>query len=192
MYDIYDKKRMDSMVKEKLIILAIAGESGTGKTQIEQFLLNIHFIKPLPSYTTRQAREGDVGYIYFSQKEYAHICMEDKLTDVEHGGERYFSLINDIVDPIHSRVVLDSALEYMKTNFEDRLHIISIRVKRDKELRNHADLEKRIQRDEGKFYLPDSYFDYIIQNNYSSTKSLLFDVNYIMQDIHSCYPRKQI
>lgn len=151
---------------EKPLVICIVGESGAGKTMAAEYFEYEYGVNLIQSYTDRAKRFNGEGGHTFVKPTRMDAILSDRdniLAETEFGGYRYACLRSDIT---HSNVyILDEhGLKMLKNKWEDELDIYSIRIHRQKDKRIASVGEERVARDKGKFSLPDSYYDFVINN----------------------------
>lgn len=152
----------------KPTIIALVGNSGTGKTHLAQFLKTRLGIPVIVSYTTRPRREGEKDgrdYHFITEEEIPP--QEQMLTYTQYGGCEYFARLDDV--PRWSRcvyVVDERGLVNLKKQYRDRFHIVGVLVRSQPEtlLARGISLE-RIARDGERMQLADRFYDAVIQND---------------------------
>lgn len=148
-------------------ILAIVGESGTGKTTIAEYIETKYSIPMIQSYTDRQPRyEGENGHKFVTQKEFDKFNLEDMIAFTKFGNNRYCCLHKD-VKQYNTYVIDEKGLDFLMDAYSNRYDVISLRVKRNIELRKKSVDPERLLRDKGMFYHEDKFFDEIINNSFS-------------------------
>jgi len=153
-------------------IICIVGESGSGKSFIADYLGAKYGIFIIESRTTRQPRhEGEKGHTWITEQEFDTYKKEDMIAFTEFGGSRYCCLLEDVVDKMHSYVIDEKGLKYLKKHFSDTFNIFAVRVVANEEKRKRKTDKKRIARDKGKFTMPLDDFDFYIINEYDSIKT---------------------
>lgn len=152
----------------KPTIIALVGNSGTGKTHLAQFLKNRLGIPVIVSYTTRPRREGEKDgrdYHFITAAEIPP--QEQMLTCTQYGGCEYFARLDDV--PRMGRcvyVVDERGLLGLKERYCDRFHIVSVLVRsRPETLQARGISKERIARDEERVLLPDDFYDAVISND---------------------------
>ena len=151
---------------EKPLVICIVGESGAGKTMAAEYFEYEYGVNLIQSYTDRAKRFNGEGGHTFVKPTRMDAILSDRdniLAETEWNGYRYCCLRTDIV---HSNIyVIDECgLQMLKNEWEDELDIYSIRIHRQKDKRIASVGEERVARDKGKFSLPDSYYDFVINN----------------------------
>ena len=118
-------KRIYDKLAERPVIIAIIGESGTGKTMIANYIENEHGIGMIESYTTRPPRYiGERGHIFISEEQYDRLNKEDMIAYTTFGDYRYCCLKQDI-KAINSYIIDEIGLQYLEDNFKDDYKIIT-------------------------------------------------------------------
>lgn len=142
-------------------MLVLVGKSGSGKTTIEEELIQKHGFKRAISHTTRPKREKDIdGYNYFfvTKEEMEKLRQENKLAErIEYLGEVYALTKEQCKD---DRVVVVAPDGLMQLKEKNDLDIFSIYIDVSEDVRykrmiNRGDsienVEKRIKNDDSIF-----------------------------------------
>ena len=144
-------------------IIAITGKSASGKTSMAEHLENKHGIPLIRSYTDRPQRGvDDTDHTFLTIGEFDRLPVDDMMAYTNFGGKRYCCLHSDVVHPVMSYVISEDGLIHIKDMWSGRYNIISVRLIRDDGLRLKDGGVERYNRDEGRFELPDNYFDGVI------------------------------
>lgn len=160
----------------KPLIFCIVGHSGVGKTMIAEALEKYADIPLIQSYTDRPKRTPtENGHTFLSKEEFDLLKEEDKIAKTEWSGYRYCCLTSD-VKPTNTYIIDCSGLEMLKSKYSDKYGIISILIKRNKAARVNAVGRDRADRDDGKFYLPDDYYDEVIHNTTETKMDVIAEV----------------
>lgn|SRR5512133_571704 len=173
---------------DKPLIICIVGESGSGKTKIAEYIEQRNGIKMIQSYTDRDRRKPDEnGHTFISPVEFAELDRDNMIAFTEWADEKgvlrhYCCLKSDVQDK-NTYVIDERGLCYLKRKFSRDYDIVSIRIRRPKILREDFVGKERVARDEGKFFLPDEYFDYVIYNASEFIDELYEDVDSVIDDI---------
>lgn len=172
---------------DKPIILCIVSESGGGKTMMADYIAEMYGWQLIESRTTRPPRfEGEGGHTFVSDDEFDSYKKEDMIAFTTFGAARYCCLHRDV--PARALYVIDEfGLQYLQENFADIYRIISLRLHRDKRRRIEAVGEERVARDEGKFNLPDTCFDYVCVNSTDNKHYVLRFADEVMERILDLY-----
>lgn len=150
---------------EKKKILCIIGNSGSGKTTIEELLVKtfpMHF-KRLVSYTTRPRREGETEGVehHFVGKDQAP-TNKDVLAYTKYGEYEYWALPDDLVPGRINTYVIDvEGYEYLREFYGDEVELRVMYVKRTN--RKNIDQE-RADRDRGRLELRPDEIDAVFRN----------------------------
>lgn len=163
---------------EKPCIICLVGESGAGKSLAAEYLESMYDINLIQSYTDRDKRyPSESGHTFLSQLEFDRI-MEDGelLCCTEYGEEskrkdRYFCLTEDL-SHMNLYVITEDGFEELRDRWKNHYDIYSIRIHRPLYDRVCDVGEDRVKRDEGRFSLLDSEFDYIINNDVNEKEYL--------------------
>lgn len=144
-------------------IIAIIGESGSGKTYASLHMSELGY-NLIVSYTTRPMREGETNGIEHWFVDSSLIPdKEMMMAYTKFGDYEYWTTkwqFEDIVPNIY--VIDEKGLEFLKENSHLYSNIITIKIKRS----NKEGIDNvRLERDKDRNEIPDSQFDYIIENN---------------------------
>lgn len=149
-------------------IIAIVGDSGSGKTFASHYLQEKFGWNAIVSYTTRPMRKGEVnGRDHWFVKS-SQVPPKSKMCAyTQFGGYEYwtewdqFQSLFDCVYVIDEKGLIDlMAKEQTPLYF----HLIAIKIKRN---RKDGIDEARQARDKERMSLPDDFYDYVINNNES-------------------------
>lgn len=151
------------MTPEKPIIIAIVGDSGSGKTSLSFHLNDEHGIPYICSYTTRPMREGEVnGRDHW----YADICVltpSSTLAYTSFAGYQYWTLTSQIAEgKAYSYVIDEKGLKELEEKWQDKYDIISVYVIRSD--KTNIDIE-RLKRDGERSYISLSDYSLVIYND---------------------------
>ncbi len=154
-------------------ILCIVGQSGAGKTLASLHLQNYKGANVICSYTTRPPRPTEV-----EGREHHFIDIvpdRSELLAYAHFGEYYYYATKEqVFGPCTVYVIDEKGLENLKRDNGCDYDIYTVYIKRKFSLRRKCGVDvSRIRRDEIRPTLPESSYDYIIENN--STKVHFFD-----------------
>ena len=152
----------------KPTIIAIVGDSGSGKTHLSKLLQNEFNIFQIVSYTTRPIREGEQHGVehYFIKKSHRPLFCE-VLAQTIFGGHDYYALMDQVPPQGLCTYVVDEAgARELKQRHSKRLQIVTVWVEctPDTLIARGIDME-RIQRDSARERLPQSSYDFTIANN---------------------------
>lgn len=155
------------------LIICIVGESGSGKSLTADYFTHEYGIQLLPSYTNRPKRDAkEQGHIFLSDRQMEKTLERETLAATKYGDYSYCCLTDDLQN-VNLYVITEDGLEALKNEWDDYMDIYSIRIHRDLEQRIKYAGKERVERDEGRYKQPDSYFDYVI-HNVTSDKNILF------------------
>lgn len=147
-------------------IIAIVGDSGSGKTTASWYLQEKFGWNTIVSFTTRPKRIGEKNGRdhWFVKKSNIPSC--DKMCAYTiFGGYEYWTEWNQFQTLFNSVYVIDEKgladlMSKEQTPFP--FHLITIKIKRN----NREDIDKdRMERDKDRIMLPDDFYDYVIENN---------------------------
>ena len=173
-----DFEEFDKMVSkmEKPTIIAIIGESGSGKSMAADYIKETFGISLIQSRTTRKQRdESDTGHLFVTNKEFDSYKKEDMIAFTEFGGNRYCCLHSDVNEWSNTYVIDETGLKYLTKNFADRYNIFSIRILRAMEARIADVGKERVDRDKGKFTMKNEEFSVVVANT-TNVKENLFSM----------------
>lgn len=153
-------------------IIAIIGESGSGKTLLAEYIENKYGFKLLESYTDRPKRsEHEIGHTFISRKEFNNIPVGNMIAYTNFGGYNYCCLKSQL-EQVNVYVIDEKGYSMLMSNKDTDNTVFSIRIKRDLDLRIEDIGYDRVARDEGFFNMKDDKFDVVIYNN--NTKEEFF------------------
>lgn len=169
------------------MILCIVAESGSGKSMVSDYISEMYGWQLIESRTTRPPRTpNETGHTFVTDEEFDSYKMEDMIAYTTFGTARYCCLKKDV----HHRslyVIDEFGLYYLKIHFSDVYDIISLRLHRDKMRRIESVGEERVARDEGKFTMRDTEFDYVCVNVTDNKNYVLRFVDDMMERILDIY-----
>ena len=150
----------------KRTIIALVGDSGSGKTYASFYLqLKFHW-NAIVSFTTRPMREGEINGKEHWFVDKSRVPDKSKMfAYTQFGGYEYwaelkqFLAINPYVYVIDEKGLID-----LKSNKDlpFQFKLITIKINRD----NKDGIDKdRQERDKERIYIPDESYDYVINNN---------------------------
>lgn len=147
-------------------IIAIVGDSGSGKTFASQYLQETFGWDAVVSYTTRPVRKGEVnGRDHWFVKP-SQVPPKNKMCAyTQFGGHEYWTEWDQFLTLFPSVYVIDEkglvnlmAKEQVPILFS----LVTVKIKRP----NKDDIDKaRQERDKERMILSDDFYDYIIDND---------------------------
>lgn len=152
----------------KPTIIAIVGNSGTGKTHLSRYMGMRLGIPVIVSHTTRPRREGEIhGKDYFFISEHEIPPREEMLTRTQYGGHEYFALLRQVPKIGRCVYVLDEkGLVALRREHGKRFRIIAVLLRATPEtLALRGISSERIARDAERLLLPDKSYDAVIDND---------------------------
>ena len=126
-------------------------------------------------------------HIVLSKEEFDLLDKNDMIAFTKWSEYRYACLHKD-VSPVCSYVLDPAGLIYLKDNFSDRYDIHSFLIYRPIEKRIEAVGADRVARDDGKFFLPPKYYDFVITNDHDRKIKVLANVEYHVWSILQSAP----
>lgn len=159
-------------------ILAIVGESGTGKTTVADYIEACYDIPMIRSHTDRPKRypEED-SHTFHTPEEFDKFKKEDMIAWTQWGDIRYCCLKED-VKPDNTYVIDERGLTMMSNLYKADYKVFKLRIKRDMRSRVKDVGTIRVERDEGNFYLPNWSYDAVLENN-GELEELYLDIDRI-------------
>lgn len=154
-------------------ILCIVGQSGAGKTLASLHLQNHKGANVICSYTTRPPRPTEV-----EGREHHFIDIvpdrSELLAYARFCGYYYYATKDQVFGPCTVYVIDEKGLKNLKADNGNDYDIYTVYMKRNKELRRRCGVTtSRMRRDERREKIPESEYDYIIENN--GSKVQMFD-----------------
>lgn len=172
----------------KRTIIAIIGESGTGKTSLSLYLNEHYGIPYVCSYTTRDKRIDEIDSVDHNFVKIEDMpSKEDMLAYTYFGGNHYWAEKNQIQDIPTTYVIDEKGIMDLKERHGSEFDIICIYIKRTN---NPVDIKRR-GRDKERITINESLYDLVIENNYSTKEEFCknaseeiikkFNIKYIQQ-----------
>ncbi|MFR2774767.1 MAG: AAA family ATPase [Anaerostipes sp.] len=160
---------------DKHTLIAILGESGSGKTSLANYLEDNYGWSVLKSYTTRDKRsDSKDDHTYVTQEEFD--LIEDKVaTNYYTGSNAWYCATKKQCDESDIYVVDIPGLEQLRKNYTNK-HIFAIYLEVDKDTRvsrmkqrgdNLQSIQRRIVKDCQEFAMAKDICDVTICNNSS-------------------------
>lgn len=168
-------------------MIVLLGESGSGKTTIQEMLVEKRGMKRIISYTTRKPREGEVNgvdYHFVSNKTFEQMITDDKFAewDIYSQNRYYGSLKEDFMDPNAVAVMTPNRYRelknsvfgrdcfiygiYVKTFLGERIIRYIERCGVDKfSFDDKNEIAARVERDYGMFLGIEKEVDYVLDAN---------------------------
>lgn len=152
----------------KPAIIAIVGASGSGKTYMSKLLQDELNVFTIISHTTRPKRGGETegqDYYFIDKNRTYPFC--DMLTHTRFGEHDYFALREQVPPQgVCSYVVDESGVQALKKMHGEQYRIITVQVRSRHEALIERGIDaERIYRDRTRKQLPDSFYDFSIQND---------------------------
>lgn len=144
-------------------LITITGSSGAGKDTVARILSEMTGYEVLCSYTTRPMREGEEEGREHHFVKSCDVPKEKMLAYTVYGGYEYWATIDQIKGTV-IYVIDEDGLRELYSRFPKipTIHVYLNATLEDRKVRGIA-LE-RIERDECRKLLPDSFYQYILHN----------------------------
>lgn len=159
----------------KTLIIAIVGQSGSGKTyMVDKLSKSPYNVPVICSYTTREKRPDETNGVqhYFVNLDLYKKCKKSKdiFAETKFGGNRYWTTLTQILDFPYCLYVIDEKglvelEEKTQHELKDKISIYKIYVDRPLESRINNIDKDRLSRDLNRKFLPWSYYNNIIVND---------------------------
>lgn len=151
----------------KPTIIAIVGDSGSGKTHLSKLLQNELNVFQIISHTTRSKRETEqegTDYYFVRQR---HVPASEILTFSQFGKYDYYALIDQVPPRGFCTYVVDeNGAKALKRKYDKKYHVVFICIQSTPlTLDARGICASRIERDSNREQLPNSFYDYIISND---------------------------
>lgn len=149
------------MANRKPVVLCVVGESGSGKSTLADYIETNFGVFIIQSYTTRPRRTPDeTGHTFITEEQFDTFAEENMIAFTKFGDYRYCCLHSDVRSE-NTYVIDEKGLLYLQQNFADIYDIKTIRVTCNRVERIQRAGKERVDRDEGKFTMPRSLFDFV-------------------------------
>lgn len=145
------------------IIIALVGNSGSGKTSLSLYLQERFGIPALVSYTTRPMREGEADGIDHHFVEDASSMPENPLAHTVFAGKHYWTSHSQISTPVVTYVIDEAGLVELKEKWSDRYNVLAFYIYRP----DNPTSAERKNRDKDRLKLPASAYEEILDNTSS-------------------------
>ncbi len=177
-------------------IIVLMGESASGKSTIEKFLVQEGF-KKIISYTTRPIRKNEkhgVDYHFITEEEFLHKLDEGFFAENTIYNAWHYGISKE--DCIDNTVVVVEPHGFRQLKNIKDINIISFYIKVDERERlirmvkrgdNLLEVFRRIFSDQGVFQFIEREVDYVIDNNEDINKSINQILNIIKENNNDQY-----
>lgn len=149
----------------KVTFLLIIGESGSGKTEIEKYLVSTGKAVNLVSHTTRPIRVGEIENVNHIFDLGFNVNKKNIFAYTKFGGHDYWTTIGDVIKLAKKKlpiiyVIDEDGYKSIKNHFP-LSNKYTLRI-----IRENKNVSKdRLDRDKNKFNMPLYAFDFILENN---------------------------
>lgn len=174
---------------KKIKLIALFGESGTGKDTIQKWLVKNYNLNGLVSYTTRPKREGEingVNYCFIDENFFKDLISMNRLLEYTIFNNWYYGTPSiDLSDTqINIGVFNIIGINNIKLAFKDKIEVFPIKIEVEEKIRlirilqrennpNCSEICRRFLTDKDDFrYIPFSYETY----NNNKEKTDFFDL----------------
>lgn len=178
-------------IKSLKNIYILMGESGSGKTSVQNILCNEYFMKPVVSYTTREPRyTGEDNHIFISKTEFD--TLENKAASVCYSGSYYCATTDQVDSADIYTLDVDGFISFTQLYRGNKgyrvIYIQSPEYIRAERMERRGDkpndISKRISEDRIKFKNAADYADFTVKNNGNTSINNI--VNKIWNYIEKC------
>lgn len=149
-------------------VVAIVGDSGSGKTLASMMLQDVLKWNAVVSFTTRPMREGETNGKEHWFVSDADAPSKDKMCAYTiFGNHQYWTEWSQFLDnAINTYVIDEKGLVNLQSKEQTPFpfHLITIKITRNNK---HGIDKKRIARDKERINIPNELYDYVIHNDYS-------------------------
>lgn len=172
-------KRTMKAIKKRPVIFTITGESGSGKTTLAKEVEGEFGVKVIQSYTDRPPRyDGEKGHTFLTSAQFDDIEKKGMIAYTKFGGYRYCCLHEDVY-PKNIYIIDEDGLRMLKDNHSDKYNIITIRLLCNEKERIDRVGEERVSRDNGRFNMPPSDFEFTLFTDTLDVRSRRELINFI-------------
>lgn len=119
-------------MSKKQLLIALIGESGSGKSSIAS-RLNSEGIEEITSHTTRPRRKPSENYIFSTKEDFEVSFLEGQVLEHTKVGEYIYWTCHEDFDyeGIKTIVVNVEGLEHLREKLPENIHLVTIHVKSD-------------------------------------------------------------
>lgn len=147
----------------KPIIIALVGNSGSGKTSLSLHLQKRFGIPAIVSYTTRPMRENEVDGIDHHFVKDTSSMPASPLAHTVFAGNHYWTSHSQITDPVVTYVIDEAGLVELKEKWSDKYVVLAFYISRP----DNPTSAERKNRDKNRLKLPASAYEEILNNTSS-------------------------
>lgn len=153
----------------KPTIVCVVGPSGSGKTTMARFIEKILGIPMLVSYTTRPMRGNEEEGVDHHFVTLSDMPPKDQMLAYTcFGTYHYWMPFSEIPYDgigICTYVIDEKGLKMLQEKYSEEFDIISILIKRDKQILERQVGSERVQRDLERITIPEEEYNAVIENN---------------------------
>lgn len=152
----------------KPTIICLVGDSGSGKTLASLYLQQVFDWKAIVSYTTRPMREGETDGIDHWFVDSSRVPEQRKICAYTvFGNYQYWTEWKQFFDNnVNVYVIDEKGLINLRSKEQTPFAFNLVTIKVNRKNKNGID-ENRMNRDNERVTIPDDFYDYVVNNDYS-------------------------
>lgn len=152
----------------KPTIICLVGDSGSGKTLASLYLQQVFDWKAIVSYTTRPMREGETNGIDHWFVDPSWVPEQRKMCAYTvFGNYQYWTEWKQFFDNnVNVYVIDEKGLINLRSKEQTPFAFNLVTIKVNRKNKNGID-ENRMNRDNERVTIPDDFYDYVVNNDYS-------------------------
>lgn len=149
-------------------IICLVGDSGSGKTLASLYLQQVFDWKAIVSYTTRPMREGETNGIDHWFVDPSLVPEQSKMCAYTvFGNYQYWTEWKQFFDNnVNVYVIDEKGLINLRSKEQTPFAFNLVTIKVNRKNKNGID-ENRMNRDNERVTIPDDFYDYVVNNDYS-------------------------
>lgn len=149
-------------------IICLVGDSGSGKTLASLYLQQVFDWKAIVSYTTRPMREGETNGIDHWFVDPSLVPEQRKMCAYTvFGNYQYWTEWKQFFDNnVNVYVIDEKGLINLRSKEQTPFAFNLVTIKVNRKNKNGID-ENRMNRDNERVTIPDDFYDYVVNNDYS-------------------------